>query len=532
MVIDMKKHLPAALSTLVFAALYYYIALPPINLRARSFWGSLILLAIIYYLLYCLFNKKAVGFRLSPGRGPSLALAKPAKRALIIAAAVLVLALVVSFVTSSRIFNAPKYQKMLTVNESDFAADIAELPLSQIPIVDRDTAARLGSRKIGEVVELVSQFNVSAYYTQINFTGKPYRVSPLEYDGFLKWIANRKEGIPYYVKIDMATQNTELVKLPKGMRYSPSEYFSRDLMRHVRFAYPTKMFEEISFEIDDAGNPYWVISYFHYTFGIFGGHDIKGIILVDAVTGDMTDYPVSQVPQWIDRVYPAALVIEQADNWGTLKNGYFNSIFAQKNVVTTTDGYNYIALNDDVWLFTGVTSVVADESNIGFLLVNMRTKETRFYAVNGAEEYSAMASAEGVVQDKGYYSTFPILVNVADRPSYFLSLKDNAGLVKAYAFVSVSNYQIVGVADTIEGALAEYRRLLGGSITDPSGTEITGKISRIASAVKDGNSVYYLEIDGTIYTAPITVSDRLPLLSPGDQITFTVNNSSVITQIK
>jgi hypothetical protein len=303
-------------------------------------------------------------------------------------------------------------------------------------------------------------------------------------------------------------------------------------MRHVRFAYPTKMFEEISFEIDDAGNPYWVISYFHYTFGIFGGHDIKGIILVDAVTGDMTDYPVSQVPQWIDRVYPAALVIEQADNWGTLKNGYFNSIFAQKNVVTTTDGYNYIALNDDVWLFTGVTSVVADESNIGFLLVNMRTKETRFYAVNGAEEYSAMASAEGVVQDKGYYSTFPILVNVADRPSYFLSLKDNAGLVKAYAFVSVSNYQIVGVADTIEGALAEYRRLLGGSITDPSGTEITGKISRIASAVKDGNSVYYLEIDGTIYTAPITVSDRLPLLSPGDQITFTVNNSSVITQIK
>ena len=326
----------------------------------------------------------------------------------------------------------------------------------------------------------------------------------------------------------MATQDTELVKLESGMKYSPSEYLMRDLMRHVRFAYPTKLFEETSFEIDDNGHPYWILSYYHYTIGFLGGRDIAGIIMVDAVSGEMTDYPVSEVPSWVDRVYPADLVLEQANNWGALKNGFWNSIFTQKNVVKTTDGYNYLALNDDVWLYTGITSVVSDNSNIGFILINMRTKESKTYSINGAEEYSAMASAEGMIQEKGYTATFPILVNIADTPSYFISLKDNAGLVKAYSFVAVSQYQTVGVADTLEGAEAEYRRLLGVSnggegqeeIPAEETVTITGRVSRIASPVKDGNSLYYIEIDGSLYTAGLEVSDILPLLLPEDTVTI------------
>ena len=201
------------------------------------------------------------------------------------------------FVTSSQLFNASDYQKMLDVKPSDFNTDIAEIPLSQIPIVDRDTASRLGSRKIGEVVELVSQFNVSSYYTQINYKNYPVRVSPLEYADIIKWVTNKNEGIPYYVKIDMATQDTELVNLPQGMKYSPSEYFGRDLMRHVRFAYPTKMFDSTSFEVDENGNPYWIISCYDYTIGFLGGYDITGIITVNAVNGEMNYYTVGDVPQ-------------------------------------------------------------------------------------------------------------------------------------------------------------------------------------------------------------------------------------------
>ncbi len=553
-----KRWLWPSLITLVFIPLYFYVAIPAIHWRSGEFWGMIFLTALVFGLSFAFFNlsgnlaeklEKLNSLfemkKLKSTKGGDIVyedksgglswktIGKKVKFAAIAAGATILAIFLICFVTSNVLFRASDYQEMLTVTPSDFSEDIAELPISQIPVVDRDTAERLGSRKIGDVVELVSQFNVSSYYSQINYNNKPFRVSPLEYAGILKWLANRNEGIPYYVTIDMASQETKLVELEEGMRYSPSEFFGRDLYRHIRFSYPTKMFENLSFEINDEGHPYWVMSYYDYTFGILGGKDVVGIILVDAVTGEMTDYPVSDVPQWIDQVYSAELLVEQADNWGSLTNGFLNSIFVQKDVVVTTDGYNYIANDDDVWLYTGITSVVADESNIGFILINMRTKEARTYMINGAEEYSAMASAEGQVQEKGYNATFPILINVEDRPSYFLSLKDNAGLVKCYAFVSVSDYQIVGVADTIEAAKSEYLRMLG--ITDSpvvgDTTDVSGTVTAVATAVKGGNTSYYIEMNGEIYIASITVSDLLPFVKAGDTITLKVDQNNNVVAI-
>lgn len=539
------KLILAAILTLAFGFVWFYFTLPAVNLRAASFWITLVLLGAVFFFAYKIFGGRSAfesfAKKQKEENGQKKPMGKRAKQILIVAMILAVVIIAAAFVTSSRVFRASDYQKMLTVDEADFAEDIAELPISQIPIVDRDVAARLSTRKLGEVVELVSQFNVADYYSQINYKEKPFRVTPLEYDGILKWFANKEEGIPYYITIDMATQETTLVKLPEGMKYSPSEYFSRNLERHIRFRYPTKMFENLSFEIDDEGKPYWVMSYYDYTFGLFGGKDIKGIILVDAVTGEMTDYTVDRVPQWIDKVYAADMIIEQADNWGTLKNGFLNSVFTQKDVIETTDGYNYIAVDDDVWLYTGLTSVVADESNIGFILVNMRTKEAKTYSINGAEEYSAMSSAEGQVQNLRYTATFPILVNIGDQPTYFLSLKDNAGLVRMYAYVSVSDYQKVAVADTIEGARAKYMTMLGVSdstVEPPAGEELPelkGRVSAIASAVVDGNTVYYIEVSteegSAIYRASIKLDRRLPLLAAGETVTFRANEEGVMTQI-
>ncbi|MBR2951698.1 MAG: CvpA family protein [Clostridia bacterium] len=539
------KLILAAILTLAFGFVWFYFTLPAVNLRAASFWITLVLLGAVFFFAYKIFGGRSAfesfAHNAKEKNGQKKPMGKRAKQILIVAMILAVVIIAASFITSSRVFRASDYQKMLTVNEADFAEDIAELPISQIPIVDRDVAARLSTRKLGEVVELVSQFNVADYYSQINYKEKPFRVTPLEYDGILKWFANKEEGIPYYITIDMATQETTLVKLPEGMKYSPSEYFSRNLERHIRFRYPTKMFENLSFEIDDEGKPYWVMSYYDYTFGLFGGKDIKGIILVDAVTGEMTDYTVDRVPQWIDKVYAADMIIEQADNWGTLKNGFLNSVFTQKDVIETTDGYNYIAVDDDMWLYTGLTSVVADESNIGFILVNMRTKEAKTYSINGAEEYSAMSSAEGQVQNLRYTATFPILVNIGDQPTYFLSLKDNAGLVRMYAYVSVSDYQKVAVADTIEGARAKYMTMLGVSdstIEPPAGEELPelkGLVSAIASAVVDGNTVYYIEVStgegSAIYRASIKLDNRLPLLAAGETVTFRANEEGVVTEI-
>lgn len=538
----------SCLITLVLAGAGFYITLPPINIKSKEFWVFL-LFVIGVFLVSFFFTKLKGNINITKGKVEiegiknKASAPKTKKGKIILGAVVLILVLVagVIFVTSSPVFNATKYQKLLTVEEREFSEDISEIKLSQIPVVDRDTATRLGSRKIGEVVELVSQFNVSAYYTQINYKGVPTRVSPLEYADIIKWLGNRSEGVPYYVSIDMATQKTDLVKLDKGMKYLPSEYFGRDLMRHVRFAFPTKMFQSVTFEIDDNGHPYWIVSYYNYTIGFLGGRDIEGIIMVDAVTGEMKNYKVADVPKWVDTVYDSAMLTKQANYWGSYINGFWNSVFGQKNVVRTTDGYNYIALDDDVWMYTGITSVVDDASNIGFILVNLRTKETRRYTINGAEEISAMSSAEGMIQEKGYQATFPILVNIADTPSYFISLKDNAGLVKAYSFVSVSNYQIVGVADTLEGASAEYIRLLksNGVNTDKAEsnlsqtTNISITVAEISSAVVDGNTVYYIKgDDDKIYTVGVSVSRNLPFVKTGDELNATVDDDLKILAIE
>lgn len=536
----------SAIITLVLSGLGYYITLPAINIKSKDFWVFLLFIAAVFCVSF-FFTKLIKNINITNGKieiegmKNKGAVPKTKKGKVIFGVIALVVVLMAGaiFVTSSPIFNASKYQKLLTVEEREFSDDISEIKLSQIPVVDRDTATRLGSRKIGEVVELVSQFNVSAYYTQINYKGVPTRVSPLEYADIIKWLGNRNDGVPYYISIDMATQQTDLVKLDKGMKYLPSEYFSRDLMRHIRFAFPTKMFQSVTFEIDDNGHPYWIVSYYNYTIGFLGGRDIEGIIMVDAVTGEMKNYKVAEVPKWVDTVYDSAMLTKQANYWGSYINGFWNSVFGQKNVVRTTDGYNYIALDDDVWMYTGITSVVDDASNIGFILVNLRTKETRRYTINGAEEISAMSSAEGMIQEKGYKATFPILVNIADTPSYFISLKDNAGLVKAYSFVSVSNYQIVGVADTLEGASAEYIRLLksNGVNTDKAEsnlgqTENTSlTVVDISSAVVDGNTVYYIKSeDGKVYTASVSVSRNLPFVKTGDVLNATVDgNLKIIT---
>ena len=301
-----------------------------------------------------------------------------------IAIAVLIFFSLIASAAGVQLFNASRYRDLITVTEGDFASDVAELGMSQIPVVDKDTASRLGSKKLGEMTDLVSQFEIQENYTQINYKGTPYRVTPLRYADPIKWLYNQKKGLPAYIAVNMVDQNTDLVWLSSGMKYSTSEYFFRNIHRYIRFCYPTRMFETVSFEIDDDGNPYWVAPTIAYRIGWWNGKDIDGAILVNAETGESKWYAKADVPQWIDQLYDSNLIMEQLDDNGRFQNGYLNSIFGQRGVRRTTYGYNYLAIDDDVWLYTGMSSVTSDESNIGFVLVNLRTKETKFYTVPGA----------------------------------------------------------------------------------------------------------------------------------------------------
>ncbi len=525
--------------TLLTAFLIFWFQLPPIHVRSPQFWMfvlEILATALVVFSLGSIIDKLK-NIKTSPAgifevvdetRHFSLKTMKKTWHFFVIVIMIAIVVLLsIGGIFSAEIFNAAAYRDIITIDNGDFAENIDELPIDRIPVVDRDTASRLGQRQLGNIPDLVSQFEISEDYTQVNVGGKQMRVTPLIYADFFKWIGNQSQGIPAYITVDMVTQDTALVRLDsdKCIRYSESEYFMRNINRYLRFQYPTEIFGEVLFEIDDDGTPYWVAPCKHYTIGIWGGIDVKGAILVNAVTGESKYYANSEVPQWVDRVFDANDIITQL-NWnGKYQEGFLNAYFGQRNVRLATEGYSYIAQDDDVFMYTGMTSATADESNIGFVLVNMRTKATTFYTVPGAEEYSAMDSAEGQVQHLGYKATFPLLLNISERPTYFMSLKDASGLVKMYAFVDVQQYQIVGTGDTVEKAKADYlAKLKTDSEVKIEQTTATfsGTITDIGSAVVDSSTQYYIRIDSDdrIFTAAIAVSPELPFAVVGDTVTL------------
>lgn len=516
----------------------YWFTLPPINWHSKEFW-HFVLFALVLRVIMSGFEAVRKLISQKPTKETAKETFKSfglVSKIAGVTAAVIVLFLVVGGVIGAELFNASRYADLITTEDGDFSTDVAELPMSSIPVVDRDTAERLGLRKLGEMSDLVSQFEVDEYYyTQINYKGNPYRVTPLMYGDAFKWLNNQSEGIPAYITVNMVTQETALVRLEQGMRYSDTEYFLRDLNRHLRFQYPTKIFDNVSFELDENGTPYFVASTVGYRIGVFSGRDINGAVLCNAVTGECTYYDLADVPTWVDQVYSSDLLLQQLVYNGKYQSGFFNSIFGQKGVLQPTDGYNYIANEDDVYLYTGITSVAGDESNVGFVLVNLRTKETAYYTCPGAEEYSAMESAQGVVQDLGYRATFPLLLNVSDRPTYFMSLKDSAGLVKMYAYVDVQQYQVVATGTTIPAAREAYAEKLKAEanieIEDSTpkqpddAKQVSGRVQALSSAVVGGETCYYmmLENDPAVYVAKVSVSHKLPFVKTGDTVTLTVS---------
>ncbi len=501
---------------LLVAGIYYYVALPAINIHSVGFWMALGLLIAFVTILYAITQlRKQSSQNVVPIKSAEKALKE--MKGVRIGFALFVLTLLIfaaGNLLSSPIINADKYQKLMDVKESDFTEDIQQTNYNTIPLLDKDSAELLGNRKMGSMVDMVSQFEVGSDYTQINYNDTPVRVTPLVYANEIKWLTNQKAGIPAYIRIDMATQNTECVKLEQTIKYSKAEYFNRNIYRHLRFRYPTYIFDDqIFFEIDDEGTPYWVCPVKKFNIGLFGGQTVGNVVLCNAVTGECTDYPVDKVPNWIDKVYSAELLTKLYNYYGIYKHGFFNSILGQKDCLKATNGYNYIALDDDVWVYTGVTSVSGDQSNVGFVLMNQRTMETKYYKIEGAIEDSAMSSAEGQVQNLGYQATFPLLLNISDQPTYFMALKDGAGLVKKYAMVNVQKYQWVAIGDTVKECEKAYVTLLStNGIADVKSDHsvyetMTGKITAIAPVVVEGNTHYYVALENKEKIFDVDLSD-------------------------
>ena len=525
----------AIVIVLVGLAAYWWFH-PPINIHSTDTW--MFVAVFILLPLFLVFWSRSHSYKegtakveANPGK------AKAFKFASYVPVAVAVLG-VLGAVMSLSIFpgNAEKYATVLQTTEDNFAQDIKEVNYSEIPVIDRDSAVLLGNREMGSIPEYVSQFEISPLYSQINYQSSPVRVSPLGYADLFKWFTNREAGIPAYALVNMTTQDAEIVRLEdKPIHYSESEPLVRNIDRHVQLSYPFYMFDQKSFEIDDEGHPWWICPVQSRTIGLFGGTTIQRVVMVDATTGETQDLAIEDVPQWVDHAYPTDLLLEQYNWSGKYKDGWLNSVFGQKNVVQTTPGtdgnlgYNYIAKDDDVWVYTGVTSATADNSIVGFVLINQRTAESHFYPVAGATEESAMQSAEGQVQNLRYQATFPLLINVSGQPTYFMALKDNAGLVKQFAMLDIQRYQNVAVGNTVAECQKAYQALLATngvlaeSGVDTGAVEKQGTIAHIAQAVVEGNSHFYVKLDdgSAIYDFALPGLIEIVGYKEGDAITFT-----------
>lgn len=516
---NIKSYLISSGITLLVGFIMFYLFLPSLNIHNIGFWFYLIILISLFAFLNTfrgLFDKRVKFFdwrKLIPYTIPL--------------GIILIIAIVIFI--NSPLFMANKYYNRITIDSSkDFKTDIEEVNFNSLALLDKSSSQKLGDRVMGQMSELVSQFTVSDMYTQINYNNDIVRVTPLDYSDIIKYFTNRKDGIKGYITVNSVTGESKLVKLDQGMKYSVNALFFENVTRYLRFKYPFDNFGDVNFEIDNEGNPYWIMPVIKYS-GISQRPDVSHVIILNAVTGETHKYKVGEVPSWIDHVYDADLIISQVDDWGSYGNGYWNTLFGQKGMTMTTDGYNYLVMHDDVYLYTGITSIVSDESNLGFILTNLRTKETNFYSCPGAEEYSAMDSAKGQVQQMKYEASFPLLINLAGRPTYLISLKDAAGLVKMYAFVDVSDYQKVSVTDASLGIQTAASNYLTNSGIEQSGNQKLITINEIKEVLIDGNTYYYfVDSDNLKYRASIKINpNKLPFIKVGDIINITYTGKEV-----
>lgn len=550
----MKKVKSSAIISGVIAALIVfglclYIFCPAINVHSLALWVvvdfALIVFAVAVHIVSSW--QDFVGSIRKIGRKTKISHKKLSGGKYYIIPVLFTVVILFIAMLGSVMFNATTYSKILAVKDSDFTADLAEsVGTDSIALMDTASAQMLGDREIGALSEVVSQFDVSYDYIQIDFGGKPIKVSALDYAGFFKWINNRDNGIKGYVTVNPVTMSASF-QASEGMKYVPSAFFGEDAYRYLWSKYPTLLLDNLHFEIDESGKPYYIASICEKTIGLFGGKTVSGCVVLDPVNGETKVYNINDIPKWVDVVFDGNLICEQYNWYGTFQNGFMNSLFAKKGCKQVTtyyssdeeemesddapiSDYGYVAKDGDIWIYTGVTSVNGDSSNIGFLLANERTGESRYYSIAGADEKSAMAAAEGEVQEKGYQASFPSLINIDGYPTYIMVLKDSGGLVKLYATVNVEQYNIVTTATTQAECIKKYKSALGieSNEKNDESKETTITIASIKYIDIDGNTyIYLIDAENNIFKAKASTNENMLLLNTGDKVKIKYSGNTI-----
>ncbi len=513
----------------------FYVYLPVIDYGFVQLPFILLVLVLVGILIFTKFeiSQKTKQLRL---------LNRPNKLFLVLSLMLILYMTVLPFLTSLPMFRSDAYRNLIGKVEdgAKITNHIAPISIDEIRVVDEELAYLLGEKILGSQPSLGSQVELGDFCIQ-KVNNKLYWVAPLLHSGFFKWL-NNTEGSPGYVMVSATNErDVKLVQQSEGknikIKFQPGAYFQSDIHRHVYLnGYATTGLEDFSFEIDDKGNPFWIITQYSKKVG-FSGEDATGVLAVDAKSGCIESYTLSNIPKWIDRVQPIAFIEKQLNDWGEYVHGYWN--FSNANKLKITEGLTLVyGQNHKSYWYTGLTSVGKDESAVGFVLVDTRTKEATFYKQGGATEFAAQSSAQGKVQEKGYAASLPIPYNINNIPTYVMTLKDGGGLVKMFAMVSISDYTIVGVGNTMRETLSAYKNVYNMADNKINPDNVSNRkslkttITRIQNDVKNGNSFYYFKVKDypNIFVGSSQLSSQLPVTIIGDsvQISFDVDREEII----
>ena len=510
---------------LLFGFLLFYGILPVINYGFTGF-------AFILLLLVLLATVFSLGMTVSQQTKQIKIVSKPNKILFILAGLLLVYCTALPFVTSLKMFRSDSYQKLIgeVKNGQKITNHIAPISIDKIRVVDEELAHLLGEKILGSQPALGSQVELGDFCIQ-KVNNDLYWVAPLLHSGFLKWF-NNQEGTAGYVMVSATNErDVKLVQNIGGkaikIKYQQGAYFQSDIHRHVYFnGNATVGLADFSFEIDDAGNPFWIVTKYGKKIG-FSGKEATGVIVVDAQSGVINEYSIAKTPKWVDRIQPLDFIEDQLNDWGEYVHGYWN--FSNQDKLQITEGMTLVYGKDNKsYWYTGLTSVGKEESAVGFVLVDTRTKETTFYKQSGATEYAAQSSAQGKVQEKGYKASLPIPYNINNIPTYVMTLKDDGGLVKMFAMVAISDYTIVGVGNTMRETLTSFKNVYNMADNKINPNSVSNKkslksvVTRIQNDVKNGNSFYYFKVKDypNIFVGSSQISNQLPVTMVGDSVTI------------
>jgi len=494
-----------------------------------GFWGvpAYLLIAILIYILFS--NK--ISFQVQGKNHQKINYSFNIHKGFyILIGSIIFYMTIIPIITSWSLIHNQSYKNLIGKIEigKNFSDHMEPISIKNVRVVDQELAAILGDKVLGSQPALGSQVNLGEFTIQ-KVKDELYWVAPLEHSGFFKWNKN-KQGTPGYVMVNATNErDVKLVNQINGknvkIKYQPNAYFQDNLERYIYFnGYMTSGMTDYSFEIDDVGNPYWVVTKYTKKIGFYGS-DASSVLVVNATTGAINEYTINNVPKWIDRLQPQKFIEEQLNDWGEYINGYWNFSNEGKLQITEELTLVYGEDNKSYW-YTGLTSVGADESTVGFILVDTRTKKAVWYKQSGATETAAMGSAEGKVQEKGYTATIPTPYNINNIPTYVMTLKDNGGLVKMYAMVSIQDYTIVGVGNSLQETLMAYKNAFNATGNKFSTSTKSNKIklktiiNRINSDVKNGNSFYYFIVNGSnkTFIGSTQISNDIPISMIGDSI--------------